>query len=130
MSSAVIFQIQSALILFLMHLGVYIILKKRNRTLHAKIMGVVIAWDLLLVLQIELTRGAVAKAMQAPVNPMILNIHVSMAITCVLLYFVMIYSGRKLLKGDKSSLKLHKFSGVVALTLRSLVFFTSFLVVN
>ena len=90
MSSAVLFQIQSALILVLMHIGVYIVLKKRNAKLHAKIMGSAIIWDILLVLQIELTRGAVAKAIEVPTNPLILNIHVGMAITCVVLYLIMI----------------------------------------
>lgn len=130
MSSAVIFQIQSAFILLLMHIGVYIIIKKKNRPLHTKLMGTAILWDILLVLQIELSRGAVAKAMDAPTNPLILNIHVAMAITCVLLYFVMIYSGRKILKGDRSTLKLHRYSGALALTLRTLVFFTSFMAAN
>lgn len=130
MNSAVIFQIQSAIILLLMHCGVYIILKKKNRLLHAKFMGIAIAWDIILVLQIELTRGAVAKAIKVPTNPMILNIHVGMAITCVLLYLIMIYSGRKILKGDRSSLKLHRYSGALVLTLRTLVFLTSFMVVN
>lgn len=128
MDSATIFQIQSALILLLMHSGVYIILNKRNISLHTKLMGTAIAWDILLVLQIELTRGAVAKAMKAPANPLILNIHVAMAITCVLLYFVMIYSGRKIMSGDRSLLKLHRLSGALTLTLRTLVFATSFFV--
>jgi len=130
MNSAVILQIQSAIILLLMHIGVYIILKKKNRLLHAKCMGIAIAWDIILILQIELTRGAIAKAIKVPTNPIILNIHVGMALTCVLLYFVMIYSGRKILKGDKQLLKLHRFSGALALTLRTLVFFTSFMVVS
>jgi len=113
-----------------MHSGVYVILRKRNSQLHAKLMGTAIIWDVLLVLQIQLTRGAVGKAMEAPQNSMILNIHVAMAITCVFLYLIMGYSGMKILKGDRSLLKWHKIFGPLTLILRTLVFFTSFFVVS
>lgn len=130
MDTALIFQIQSALIMTMMHVGAYIILTKRNIKLHAKLMGTAIVWDILLILQIEIGRGAVAKAIKVPTNPLILNIHVAMALSCVLLYIIMIYSGRKILKGDRSLLKWHRIFGPLTLLLRTLVFATSFFVAS
>jgi len=85
-----------------------------------------IVWDIVLILEIELSRGAIAKASKAVTNPVILNIHVSCAVITVLLYFAMIFFGRKLLKGDKSVLKKHKILGWTTTVMRSLTFFTSF----
>jgi len=123
MSSAVFFQIQSGLILTLMLFGVW---NHKKRSLHVKTMSTVIAWDILLVLQIELTRSAVAKASQALTNTVLLNIHVSFAITTVVLYFFMIYTGRKLIKGNISFRKKHKVLGKTVVVLRILTFATSF----
>jgi hypothetical protein len=74
MTSAMIFQIQSGIILFLMYLGIYF---RRARKIHVGLMSVVIIWDIILILQIELTRNAVAKATEAMKNPMLLNIHIA-----------------------------------------------------
>ncbi|MEC7276385.1 MAG: hypothetical protein VXV96_08700 [Bdellovibrionota bacterium] len=123
MTTALIFQIQSALILTLMIAG---LINRKKRSLHVKLMGGTIFWDILLVLQIELNRSAIIKASNAVTNAMILNIHVTIAVSTVLLYFVMIYTGRKLLKGDNSIKPLHKKLGWSAFTLRVLTFATSF----
>ena len=123
MTTALIFQIQSALILTLMIAG---LINRKKRSLHVKLMGGTIFWDILLVLQIELNRSAIIKASNAVTNAMILNIHVTIAVSTVLLYFVMIYTGRKLLKGDNSIKPLHKKLGWSAFTLRVLTFVTSF----
>ena len=97
--SAIIFQIQSTLIVLLMIFG---ITKRRVRNLHVKIMSLVIAWDILLILQIELNRGAINKASQVAKNSGLLTFHVFIAVTTVFIYFAMIYSGRKILSGNKS----------------------------
>ena len=68
MTSAVIFQIQSACILLTIYSGLYY---RNNRSLHVKIMSTAIIWDLLLIAQIELTRSAIAKASKAISNPLI-----------------------------------------------------------
>ena len=99
---------------------------RRDRSKHVKIMGTTIAWDILLVLQIELSRGAIIKASQAVTNEMILNIHVSFAVTTVLFYFAMIYTGRKLLTGDNKIRPLHKKLGWTTFTLRILTYVTSY----
>lgn len=123
--SAYIFQIQSSLIILLIFYGIY---HRKNRFKHVKTMKLCIAWDLLLVAQIELTRGAIIKASQALTNTAILNIHVSLAVSTVLLYFVMLYTGTRLKNNDESIRKLHRFLGLTTLTLRLSTFITSFLV--
>lgn len=126
MTTAIIFQIQSFLILSLIFLGVYL---RKDRAKHVKIMGSAIAWDLLLILQIELSRSAIAKAAKPIENKMILNIHISIAVLTVLFYFVMIFTGRKLLAGQTSIRAKHKLFGWCTVVLRVLTFITSFFAV-
>lgn len=121
--SAMIFQIQSFLIVCVLTFG---ILKRKNRSLHIKTMLTGIIWDVILILQIELTRGAIKKASKAVSNPMILNIHVALALTTVLLFFFLIFSGTKLKNGNESIRGKHKLAGMTAYILRIAVFATSF----
>jgi hypothetical protein len=125
--SAILFQIQSSIIVLLMIWGVS---KRRVRKLHIKIMSSVIIWDIILILQIELNRGAVAKASKVAKNHWLMNLHVAMAVATVLLYFVLIYSGRKLLKGNNEIRSLHQKTGMSAFSLRILTYVTSFFVVE
>lgn len=129
MSSAVIFQLQSFSILILMYVGVIF---RRNRRLHIKLMASSMIWDVLLILQIELTRSAIVKASESMIGSksLILNIHVAMAIACVILYGFMVESGRKILRGEKSVRGRHRLQGISILVLRTLVFVTSFFVAN
>lgn len=123
MSSAIIFQVQSILIVSLLLYGVY---HRRSRYKHIKIMKTAIIWDLLLVAQIELTRGAILKASKVYENPQILNIHVSLAVSTVLLYGVVFYTGRKLQRGDENVRKWHKGIGILTLTTRIATLITSY----
>lgn len=123
--SAIIFQVQSILIVCLLLYGVY---HRRNRYKHIRIMKTAIIWDLILVAQIELTRGAILKASKVTTNSQLLNIHVSLAVSTVLLYAFIFYTGRKLNNGDESIRKKHKVLGVTTLTIRILTLITSFLV--
>ena len=125
MDSSIIFQVQSTCILILMYWGVSV---RRRRDLHPKIMVSAILWDLILVGQIELTRNAVAKASRMTENTALLNIHVGMAISCVLLYFALLYTGRSLLKNNSKLKKVHLFLGLTTLVLRTLVYITSFMI--
>jgi hypothetical protein len=127
MNTALIFQIESFLILSLMILGVY---NRRNKMTHVKMMSCAIIWDILLILQIELTRGAVAKASKVMSNPLMLKIHLFFAIGSVVLYILMVLSGRKLLKGDQSVRPKHKVLGWTTLAFRILTFVTSFWAVS
>jgi hypothetical protein len=127
MSSAVIFQIQSVLIYALMIFGIS---KRRQRNIHVPTMIAVLTWDILLILQIELNRGAIAKASNAMKNAAILNIHVSLAVSCVVFYVLLIYSGRKLLKGERTYKLRHRIFGWTAFALRTLTLITSFMAVT
>ena len=129
MSSAVIFQLQSACILILMYVGVIF---RHQRRLHIKLMGTAMLWDLALILQIELTRSAIGKASESIMGnkSLILNIHVSMAIACLILYALILITGRKLLAGKNAIRTRHRRLGFTTLILRTFVFGTSFFAVT
>ncbi len=126
MSSQVFFQIQSSFILLLMYIGIYY---RQFPTRHVKLMVITIAWDLILILQIELSRGAIKKAAHSVVNPTFLTIHISIAVSTVLLYFGMIYTGRKMLQKDYSVHKAHRLMGKTTVMFRTATYVTSFFVV-
>lgn len=126
MSSAAVFQIQSICVYALMVFG---ILKRKNRKVHVPTMIAVLTWDIILILQIELSRGAVEKASKALVNPMLLNVHVSFAVSCVIFYLLLIYTGRKLLNGKNEFRLRHRLFGWTAFALRTLTLATSFFAV-
>lgn len=126
MTSAVVFQIQSFCIFALMVFG---IVKRKQRKIHVPAMIAVISWDILLILQIELNRKAVEKAADALINPWLLNIHVSLALSCVIFYFLLIFTGIKLLKGEQQMRGRHRHFGWIAFLLRALTLITSFFAV-
>ena len=116
-------QSQSLCIVALMLAGIYF---RRRRSTHVKIMSVAMIWDVLLILQIELSRSAILKASKAVDNALILNIHVSIAVSTVILYGFMVHSGRKLLAGNNQIRFRHKMLGWMTLAMRILTFITSF----
>lgn len=116
-------QSQSLIIVVMMIIGIAV---HRRRSLHVKIMGSIIFWDILLILQVELGRKAIMKASKALTNPAILNIHVSIAVSTVLLYIVMILTGRKVLAGNTDILPQHRRIGYTTFVMRLLTFATSF----
>ena len=129
MSSGIFFQIQSTIILFSFFIGIFIIIKKKDRILHAKIMSSAIIWDLLLIVQIEFNRKAIEKAIKVTTNPSILSIHIALALSSVILYIFMMYTGRAILKGDNSLVRRHRKLGRITLFFRTLTYITSFWVV-
>ena len=116
-------QIQSFAIVATMLVGIYF---HDQRKRHIKIMSLAMIWDVILILQIELSRSAILKASQAAKNTMLLNIHVSIAVSTVILYAFMIYTGRKLLNGELHLRPRHKMLGWTTFFLRVLTFITSF----
>jgi len=116
-------QIQSIIIVLVMVIG---ILVRRNRKLHVRIMSLAMIWDVVLILQIELNRSAILKASKAVSNPLILNTHVGIAVATVLLYGVMVYTGRALLAGKNEIRQKHRFLGYSTLFMRVLTLITSF----
>ena len=127
MTSALVFQIQSIIIYSLM---IYGISKRKNRKIHVPTMLTVIIWDILLILQIEFGRDAIAKASKTLTNPLILNIHVSFAVLSVVFYLLLLFTGRKLLKGDRTIRARHRLFGWTAFVLRTLTLITSFFAVT
>ncbi len=120
-------QTQSFFILALMIFG---ITQAKKRSLHVKIMSTAMIWDIILILQIELSRSAILKASKAMSNPMLLNIHVSIAVTTVVFYVFMVLTGRKVLAGQNQLMKRHRLLGYTTTVLRALTFATSFLAVS
>jgi hypothetical protein len=116
-------QIQSLCIVLLMLAGIFV---RRRRSLHIKIMSVAMVWDVILILQIELSRSAILKAASAMTNTLALNVHVTIAVSTVVLYAFMVYTGRKLLAGQNNIRPRHKFLGWTTLAMRVLTFATSF----
>lgn len=116
-------QLQSLCIVLLMLAGIAV---RRRRQLHVRIMSIAMIWDIILILQIELSRSAILKASKAVTNPMILNIHVSFAVSTVILYAFMVYTGRAMLAGRSDIRVKHRLLGYTTLTMRILTFITSF----
>lgn len=116
-------QLQSLCIVLLMLAGIVL---RRNRRLHVKIMSVAMLWDVILILQIELSRSAILKASKALTNTMILNIHVTIAVSTVILYGFMVYTGRAMLAGKNEIRQKHKLLGYTTFFMRILTFITSF----
>ena len=127
MSSGLIFQIQSTLIVGLFIFG---FLNRKNRKIHIPAMGIAITWDILLVLQIELTRGAVNKAMKVDGNPGLLNFHVAVTVLTVFLYVFMGRTGYLLKKGVIQPKRSHKLVGCLTILCRLSTYITSFFIVS
>ena len=73
--------------------------------------------------------NAIEKASKVTSNPNILNIHVSLAVSAVVLYVLLIVTGKKVLKGNRDIIGLHRKLGFLALLMRTLTFITSFFAV-
>ena len=129
MGSGIFFQIQSTFILLLFFYGIFVVIKKKKRQTHAKIMSVAIIWDLLLILQIEFNRKAIEKAIKVSSNPSILSIHIGLALSSVILYMFMMYTGKKILKGNNTLIGRHRKLGRLTIFMRTLTYITSFWVV-
>lgn len=125
MTSALLFQMQSTFIYALMLVG---LLKRKKRQQHVPIMAAVLVLDVALILQIELSRAAIAKAAQVAENPVLLNTHVALAALTVIFYVLLIGSGRRLLRGDGAIRRRHRLLGWSAVSLRTLTLATSFFV--
>ena len=128
--SQLIFQAQSILIVILMLYAVSLVFgKNKNRYKHSKLMKLVIFWDIILILQIELNRGAIAKASKYTENAMLLNIHVSLALATVLLYFVTALIGKKVMDEKRADLiGKHRLIGRITVLLRLSTLITSFFI--
>jgi hypothetical protein len=99
---------------------------RRRTNVHVPLMVGAILLDLVMIIQLEVNRAVVAKAIGA-VTPL-LKFHIAVAISAVLAYVVMIVTGILLLKG-KLVRRPHKMLGLYVLVSRSIVSITAFGVV-
>ena len=81
--------------------------RKNNRELHAKLMLTGISIDILVVLVLELSRGAIATTVAVKLG-VFQQAHIYTSSIATLIYFPVIYMGYKLLKDPKTSVKYRK----------------------
>ena len=112
----------SAVVLVLVGLGLWC--RKRPKW-HMRIMASAFVMDVLLVVYIEVTRNAVEKV--ASQIKLMIWIHALISLGVLICYVVMIWLGRRALRGDKASKSTHRNMGMVFVTLRSLNYATSFM---
>ena len=95
----------------------------KNRQLHVRIMLAAFVFDLLLLMAVEFLgdQSAVRRAAKEVSDgspPAILVIHIVFAATALLLWFVQIFQGRQIMKGDSTRLKSHSFWARIFLVCR------------
>jgi hypothetical protein len=115
----------SSLVVALLAAGLW--LRHRRPQLHLRLMISAFVIDLLLVLYIEVSRHAVEKVV-ARVSPL-LWFHAGISVGVLLCYVVMILLGRGVLAGQADSRKWHFAVGMTFVTLRSLNYVTSYMVI-
>ncbi|MCB9094915.1 MAG: hypothetical protein H6621_07615 [Halobacteriovoraceae bacterium] len=123
---SIIFFIQSTIIVAILLTGFF---KRKQRKKHAFLMRVGIIWDIVLVLQIELSRHAIDQAIHMERNTTLLNFHIAVSVLCTLLYFFLLYSGWQLLNNQKRGLRpYHLKLGYLTIICRLINYVTSFLI--
>lgn len=112
---------------FAFFLMVYGFNNRKNHLLHAKLMVSTIVLDLTLVLVLQIQRHAVQTAVSFTLSPL-QQIHILVSTIAVILYFPMIYLGRKNLMGiaNQSERKWHRRLGYITFIFRTLGFITMF----
>lgn len=115
--------IASTLVLVLVVTG---LLNRRRPNIHLKFMVAAFTVDLLLVLYIEFTRGAVERV--ASQVDSLLWFHAGVSLAVLLSYVAMIALGRQLLTGQMTARATHRNLGIAFCVLRSLNYVTSFMV--
>lgn len=99
---------------------------RHRREIHPKIMFSAFVADLLLVLYIEFTAGAVERVI-SEVSPL-LWFHATVSTATLVLYVWLIVLGRQLLNGREVKRALHRKLAITFCVLRSVNYVTSYLV--
>ncbi len=99
---------------------------KKNIKLHIKLMSLAMLMDFILVFGLTIFRNALGTVAGGSISTL-LALHVSLALTTILCYFIAIYLGFKLKKGDRSHLKSMRILDNVILPVRLLNSYTSWL---
>ena len=90
------------------------VLRRRERRIHVPLMLTGIGADMLLVIYLQITRGAIQKALSFSLNP-VRQLHIAASTTALLLYFPVLYLGQKLLR-DRAGPVTRKYHVRIALT--------------
>lgn len=111
---------------------IYGILVRRDVKRHVLVMKICLIADILLLVAVEIFRGAVEVALgiQAPpegLNQTMLWLHIPMATLSGIYWFVQLYYGSQILKGRRELLKKHGRNGLIFLVLRIGSLVTAFL---
>ena len=103
------------------------LLLRKNRNRHVPLMLTGISADICLVLYLEVTKGAVEKALLFDLTPLQMT-HIGFSTCALILYFPVLYLGGRLVtgKGSASTLFWHKRVAILALVLRTFGFLFMF----
>lgn len=118
----------STAILVIIAIGLW---KRKDVKVHVPAMLMAFVADVALVLSIELNRQAIETVVvdvQAPQDHALLLFHVAVSLVTIILYAVLTVLGFKILKGERSLLKLHRNLGGVFLLCRLTNYVTSFMI--
>jgi uncharacterized membrane protein YozB (DUF420 family) len=109
-------------------------INRRKLELHVKVMRLAFFLELLLVLIIEISRGAIEQAIgihekRSGFPDGILGFHIIVSIIALLLFIATFFIGSKLYKGNKALKQLHIKFGYSFLLFRTLNLITSFMII-
>jgi hypothetical protein len=113
----------STLVVVLLIVGVSV---RRNRRIHVPIMIAAFAADLASVVAIELSRGAIKKAISAP--PPLLVFHLTVSVTALAFYVVMFVLGERVRIGATHLQPWHRRAAWVFGTCRTANYVTSWMI--
>ncbi len=117
-----VFQTVNVLAMVLIALGLRF---RRDRRRHVRLMTAALVTDLLLVIAVELTRGAVEKAFAT--SRTVVIVHSSLSTGVLVLWAVQAVSGVRILRG-RPALPVHRRTAAAFVACRLGSFATSFLV--
>lgn len=98
---------------------------RRNRKIHVPFVLSGITGDIALVLYLEITKSAVESALKFD-RSFLQQAHIAASTVALVLYFVVLYLGFRLLRGDLSVRQRHVRIATTALCFRSLGFVLMF----
>ena len=113
---------------------IYGVAKHRNAALHTKVMVACMILDFLLLAAVELTQDAIAQAVgtaeggRTTQATVILTIHITASVLMMVWWFVQLYTGRKILKGERELLPRHARHARMFLVFRFVNLVTAFMV--
>jgi len=117
------FHAASTLVLFILIAG---ILLRRRRRIHVPVMITAFSLDLLSVLAIEISRGAIKKATSSP--PPLLLFHVIVSVFALLFYVAMFVLGERVRKGAEQLRPWHRRTAWVFGACRATNYVTSWMI--